>query len=185
MLITSLGYHTFSMSALVESGEDLKEILKDFQRYSKETGLIKIHGFGKKTKYFKNDGTIGESFCNYEITFYDEQRVGVSWVLKFCNYSSSYRFMFIVETRINPKILTGTNDYIRASREADFEKLSSCYNDLVKIISPLIPLFSSYWVNRVDYCINCSVKEMGYLCEAWQLMELLRRGDKPLHLKTR
>jgi hypothetical protein len=38
-------------------------------------------------------------------------------------------------------------------------------------------------VNEVHYCINADVKEMGYPCEAWQLMELHKRGDVPGHFK--
>ena len=183
MTRTSLGYHTFSMLTCVESHYELKEILNAFKNYSKETGLIKIHGFGKKAKYKKYDGTELESYTNYNIFYYDEQKYGVSWTLKFCNYSSNYRFTYILETRINPKILIGENDYITASSEKDFAQLRVCYNNLVKSISTEIPLFSEYAICRIDYCINADVKEMGYDCTAEELMELLKRGDVPYPLK--
>ena len=183
MAITSLGYHTFSMLNCVESHYELKEILNAFKSYSKETGLIKIHGFGKKTKYKKYDNTEFETYTNYNIFFYNQQKYGVSWTLKFCNYSSNYRFTYIIEARVNPKILIGTNDYITASSEGDFEQLQLCYNNLVKSISAEIPLFSEYTICRIDYCINADIKEMGYDCTAEELMELLKRSDVPYPLK--
>ena len=179
---TVLGYHTFSMSAFVESRQELNAIKDDFKRYRDETGLIGIQGFGKKTKYLKDDGSLGDAHTNYNIFFHDKLKFGVSWALKFCNYSPKYRFMYIIEARINPKILTGTGDHSFASSEKDFEVLQISYNKLVKSISDKIPLFPSYVLRRVDYCINADIEEMGYPCTAEEMMELIKRCDVPLSL---
>lgn len=174
---TSIGYHTITLFIAL-TWDLVNDILQDFKRYSKETGLIKIYADGEPKKQIMPDKSIREIKSYYKIEFIGKDR-GVSWTIRFLPHFDSY----IIETKINPKILVGITDYITASNETHIVDAANNYNSLIKEISENIPTFFQYILSRVDYCINFDLRELGYDCDVEQIMKLIERGDIPHHYK--
>jgi hypothetical protein len=162
------------------SATDAQELLKDFQKYSKETGKIQIY---TETNEPKTDysGRVYSGKDTYRIRYFGDDR-GVCWTIWFCNWAKDFKH-YMVEAKINPKILAGINDYVTASSEACLNDIENCYNWLAKGISPLLGKFRYYKLKRVDFCINFDLKEMGIECTPEQMISLIKRGYIPNHYK--
>jgi hypothetical protein len=159
MLKNSLGYHTFTISKGLSKGE-ARKLKDDFQRYSKDTGLIRFHQEGKPKQRLMYDGSTDEVIPNYRIE-YVERGIGVSWVIRFNNYSHTFKD-YRIEATINPMNLLKMNDPISISDESCLKPLEIIYNELIKEISDTLPQFARYSLKRGDYCINFNLKKIRF-----------------------
>lgn len=185
MLRSSLGFHTIKLSL---EQKEVNKLLRDFKKYSQNTGLIKIFPVdGKEYIDFKltSDGTskpIHQKSKNYKITYYQEDR-GIEWLIRYSNYSSDFK-SYIIEVKINPKILAGIHDYITAATYDNMKTAITNFNLETKKISSVLPSFDYYKLVRTDYCVNFDITELiptCINCTSMQIMELIKRGDIPTH----
>ena len=167
MLRSSLGFHTMTLFLPLDN-KDAKKLCRDFGKYSKNTGLIKIF-------------PIDETIKKYRITYYQEDR-GIEWMIWYNNWSRDFK-SYMVEVKINPKILGGIHDYLTAATYDDMEAAITNFNLESKRISRLLNDFSYYRLKRIDYCINFHLDELVPGCSPGQIMNLIKRGDIPAHYK--
>lgn len=157
---SSLGFHTMSLMLLVND-EDITELIKDFKKYSQNTRLIKI--------YVDNG--------DYHIMYYKEDR-GIKWIIRQNDWS--YRFgVYIVQVTINPKILGGIQDYVKASTYENMETAITNFNLESKRISPLLKNFYEYKLQRIDYCVNFYLDELINQGSPELIMELIKKSNIP------
>ena len=164
MLRSSLGFHTMSMIKLLFD-DDASQLIKDFKRYSKETGLIKI---------FPVNG-------DYNITYFREDR-GLKWMIRWNEWSMKFNGC-LIEVKINPKILGGIQDYVTAATFQDMETAIRNFNLEAARISPLLTQFTDYSLKRIDYCVNFDLNELVSGCSSELIMDLIKRSDIPLYYK--
>ena len=100
----------------------------------------------------------------------------------FNNWSRDFR-SYIVEVKINPKILGGIHDYLTAATYDDMEAAIINFNRESKRISRILCDFRYYRLKRIDYCINFHLDELAPGGSPEQVMKLIRRGDIPTHYK--
>lgn len=172
-MVTSNGFHTFLM-ALKLSIRSRNSLLNDFKNYEKETGLIRI-------RPMMDQGDIIIPNCH--IIEYTKKNSGISFVI--INNVYSKDSPYIVKARINPKILSGTNDYITAATFEIMQKVIITFNREVKKISRILKNFSYYTLQRIDYCINFDIKELGLNCYPQQIIKLIKQSDIPPHFFER
>ena len=167
MLHSSLGFHTMTLFLSLDN-KDAKKLCRDFGKYSKNTGLIKIFSIDESTK-------------KYRIIYHQENR-GIEWMIWFNNWSRDFK-SYMVEVKINPKILGGIHDYLTAATYDDMEAAITNFNLESKRISRILGNFSCYRLKRIDYCINFHLDELVPGCSPEQVMKLIKRGDIPSHYK--
>jgi hypothetical protein len=160
--------------------QDAREVFKDFQTHSQTTGGIQIFPVGKPKSFTLPNGITNEANTNFKVKFTGEDR-GVSWVIKFSHFAPTLNCS--IEAKINPKILTGTKDYVATSSEIDYKELQRTYDKLARSISKSLPRFSSNALKRVDYCINLDIQMLNLDCTPNQLIKLIKRGNIPAHYK--
>lgn len=182
MLRSSLGFHTLTLFRQFDK-EDIRKIITHFKRYSDETGLIKIYyeDNGKKNLTYKNGGFTTYNMQDLRVVYYNEYH-GMDWTIKRSDWSVDFK-QYVVETKINPKILGGVQDYITAATYDDMEAAISQFNIEAKMISPLLGNFNMYTLKRIDYCVNFDLEELAPGCSPEQIMSLIKRGDIPTHYK--
>lgn len=184
MLCSSLGFHTLTLFIRLTAVQ-AKRLKEDFQRYSKETGLIKIYPLDapRRTTRIVYDGgkatRIREVKSNYKVSYYQQDH-GIEWLIRYNNWSSDFQ-SYIIEVTINPKILGGIHDYVTAATYADMEAAIINFNHESARISPILMDFECYRLKRIDYCINFDLNELVPGCDPNMIMELIRRGDIPPH----
>jgi hypothetical protein len=88
-----------------------------------------------------------------------------------------------ISATINPKLLTGIDDYVNASDASCLTKMIEAFNYRARDISPLLKDFGSYSLNRIDYCINFNIDDFGVCCFPSLYMILIKRGDIPAHFE--
>jgi len=96
--------------------------------------------------------------------------------LKFNNDSSTFK-EYILEVRINPKILAGIKDYITAANGSYLTAVAKRFNEEASKISKILGKFSWYKLKRIDFCINFDLKEMGYTCTPEEMIKLIKQAD--------
>ena len=164
---SSVGIHTINIFRRY-THKEIDEIRKAFKEYSKTTGSIRIYPTNEAKTCYRID--------------YLEKHTGIAyWQIR---YSSSYKADYrdyIVEAKINPKILAGDVDYIRSSNEGDIPAMIVKFEEEAKKISKHLRNFSRYRLNRVDYCVNFDLQELGFPCTPDQMMELIKRSNIPAH----
>ena len=174
-MITSLGFHTFTIFIIL-SWNEINELMNDFKEYRKiDKHLKQPSPRGNLNKYTTLDGTVREAYYWYKVEYDDTVDMGVYWNLRFFN---CYNF-FIAEATINPRNLLGENEYLSASNESYFDRTVEAYDKLAMKISPHLREFKCYKMNRVDHCLNLDTEELGYPCSKDQLMLLLKQGNIP------
>ena len=176
---SSLGFHTLSLS-LPLMGQDIQPLIRDFRAYSQNTGLIQIYHRDKKGKLSGYNPSNGYEYIlptNVEIRYYKEDR-GITWNIRESCCGTEYS-SYMVEAKINPKILGGDIDYITAANYGDMNVAIPNFNWEAKKISPLLKSFECYKINRIDYCINFDIGELTDGCSPELVMNLIRRGDIP------
>ncbi|MBD5085070.1 MAG: hypothetical protein HDT33_08460 [Clostridiales bacterium] len=184
MMRSSIGFHTISLSMLL--GKDsLQKLIKDFRTYSATTGLIKIFPVdGKAVTWdcqYQGDGTVEMDPIfqkNLKIVHCEESDKGIEWLLRYNSWGNDYK-PYIVEVKINPKILSGISDYITAATYKDMPTAIANFNCESRKISSLLGDFSCYKINRVDYCANLYIPEVAPNCTPEQIMNLIQRSNIP------
>lgn len=183
MIRTSIGHHTATVSMRVDV-KDAKKIYQSFCNYRDETNEIKMYipndervriQQEERLTWNKNIPTRPRK---WSIDYSSPNRQGINWTLRFCNYSKDFK-IFIIEARLNPKILVGMSDYISAASEKYLEKVQKRFDEEAGKISSLLGNFSWYSLKRIDFCINFDLKELGIKCTPEQMMELIKRGKFP------
>lgn len=103
---------------------------------------------------------------------------GISWELKSDTQNDRYS-SYIVEAKINPKLLGGTQEYIAAATYDDLQSAIWKFDLMVRDISPLLGTFACYKPNRIDYCVNFALRELAPGCPTDMVMKLIQRADVP------
>jgi len=162
---SSLGFHTMKLSMYLIKTDQL---LEDFKKYSKQTRSIQIYpdkNGDTIIRFFPKDNGIKWSICHNV------------WINKM-NGSVD-----IINVTINPKILSGTTDYITAATYHDLNVAITNFNSISKQISPLLNTFDFYTLNRIDYCINFDLNELIGEHDPELIMNLIGRSDIPRYYK--
>lgn len=171
MWLSSIGIHTFSIFRRFNY-EDIKKILDDFKRYRKATGAIRIIPSNESKKSFM-------------IKYLDERNGINYWLIRFCDSPMGDFKQYMVEAVLNPKVMAGEIDYIRAASERHIPSAIKRFNEESKKISISLGQFFQYSPNRIDYCVNLDLLELGIPCSVEDIMELIRRANVPAHFFER
>lgn len=161
---SSLGFHTMTIGSYIRN-DDTTKLIADFKQYSRDTGLIKIYPSDNKS--------------DYNIIYFRKDW-GIKWKIRLTEQSMKFD-AYVVEATINPKILSGIEDYVTAATFDDMETAITNFNHECKKISPLLKDFYQYRLQRIDYCINFYIDELAGGCSPDLIMELIRRSDIPTH----
>lgn len=164
---SSLGFHTMKLSKYLIP-EERAQLFEDFKKYSKKTGGIKIYP---------------DKHRNTIIDFFPLDR-GMKWSICPDVWINGLNMhVDILNVTINPKILSGTTDYITAATYFELGPAVVNFNDYSKQISPILGTFDCYSLNRIDYCINFDLGELTDGCDPELLMNLIRRSDIPRYYR--
>ena len=60
----------------------------------------------------------------------------------------------------------GLHDYLTAATYDDRNAVIANFNLAAKRISPVLENFSSYKIDRIDYCINFDLRDFMEVCRA-------------------
>ncbi|MDL2232132.1 hypothetical protein LJC63_00945 [Ruminococcaceae bacterium OttesenSCG-928-L11] len=91
-----------------------------------------------------------------------------------------------INATINPKYLIGCHDdYIATADSTYLTRLIERFNYEAMNISPMLKEFNSYSLNRIDYCVNFDLAELGIDCVPEIYMALIKRADIPPHFEER
>lgn len=165
---TSLGFHTFQFSQEIDSME-FSKLTGDFINYANQNNEMKR--FPVKNK---NDIVIGWKY-------WYEHNKGIQWLLMSRDFGAGFSKHRVLIT-INPKAII-KGDYIRAACENDLDLVEKIFNQETDKISPILSKFGFSSLNRVDYCLNVDLKELGIPCSPRQMMTLIKRGNVPKHFE--
>ena len=171
-MFTSLGYHTFTIFMRLTM-RVRNSLLRDFKEYEKATGRIRVRPMRDRN---------GRIISNFHIIEYNEKK-GITWLITYNPLLGDQPYS--IKAKINPKILAGTKDYIAAATADYLEKVENLFDIEANKISRILESFSSYSLNRVDYCINFDVKELGLDCSSQQMIKLIKQSDIPRHFVER
>lgn len=86
-----------------------------------------------------------------------------------------------IKARINPKILLGLDDYIASADGTYLKDLIAVFNQEAKKLSPILKDFYFYSINRVDYCVNFDLEDLGIGLYPADYMVLIQQADIPNH----
>jgi len=180
-MLSSIGFHTISL-LLPLKADEVTRLLRDFFHYSSTSKNIIIKKQTHelcKSKYESYSITDDTSF-NLPLTtiIYYRKDIGIRWKITSTKPSQLFN-SYVLEVKINPKILSGIDDYLTAATLCDMENVISKFNQETKKISPLLKDFSYYKLIRVDYCINFSINELVPGCTPEQVINLIKRADIP------
>ncbi len=123
----------------------------------------------------------------YYCFHYPNRDKGIHWILRYGNISPGFikpnevDRPCSIKATINPKILTGEQDYLAASTSNYLDEVESLFNAEARTISPLLGEFKHYGMSRPDYCVNFDLKELAIPCTAEQMIYLIKHGDIPRH----
>lgn len=165
MLRSSLGFHTMTLSLPLFS-QDAIQLMMDFKKYSQETHSIQM--------YSDRPG-------NEVIKFFPTDK-GIKWQIQSNVWFNTFKTFFdIINVTINPKLLSGIQDYITAATYDDMETAINNFNLISKRISSILGTFDCYQITRIDYCINFDLAELAPGCNHEIMMNLIKRADIPPH----
>ena len=164
---TSIGFHTATMFRRFDH-KDIALILKDIKAFSKTTGGIMIYPTDETKRCYRVDYTDPHSGIDY-------------WQIRFCSNPTRDFKQYIVEAKINPKILAGETDYVRAANESYLPRVAARFDEEAEKLSKRLGWFYQYRPNRVDYCVNFDLLELGFPVTPEQMMELIGRSNIPAH----
>lgn len=159
---TSIGKHTISIFRNLK-GTEYKKLSNDFKKYLKNNEDFK--------------GYRNEKCSGYVWEYYYLKNKGIRWRLSSKTESNGY-ISRKIEAIINPKVLCD-NNYITAATESDLLQTEELFNEEAENISPYLLTFSDYSLNRVDYCMNVDLTELGYPCTPQQMLKLIKQGNIP------
>lgn len=170
MLRSSMGFHTMTLAKALTS-DSYRQIMKDFKKYSSDTGLI--HIFRKSEKFSDID-----NLSYIAIQFFDRD-MGIKWLIKPGRGTANYHNPYIIYATVNPKILAGIPDYITASTYNDLSLAIKNFNFISSTISSWLGDFYSYDITRLDYCVNFDISELVKDCSPEQIMKLIKKSNIP------
>ena len=178
---SSLGFHTLTLSLNLENKE-VMPLIRHFNKYREKTKLIQMYLADTKGKTLQvYQPPKGSTFLPlYLKIVYHKAYRGIKWSIR-CSCFNDTSGSYFVEVIINPKILSGINDYITAATYDDMETGIENFNNEAKSISPILKDFHYYYLKRVDYCINFALNELAPGCNYEQIMKLIKRADIPPH----
>lgn len=180
MLRSSLGFHTLTLF-LILTEKDARQLMKDFKKYSLDTGLIKIFPVEGNGLQLKSDSTLKKN-KNFRVDYYQEEDRGIDWTIRYNNWSKEFK-SYIIEVTINPKILAGIKDYVTAATYGDMETAITNFNQEAKRISPVLQHFGCYSLKSIHYCINFLLDDFDVTVSPESMMELVRKADIPPYYK--
>lgn len=202
MLRTSIGYHTFTIFKLL-TAEDAYSLIKAFKKYRETTGNIVIYNPYKSSKFDNTDEPTDLAEINkldetnklfktkkpdkcFRVEYLPEFKTrGINkWQIRIFNGYKNFK-SYIVEATINPKVLAGIHDYITAANENHLESMVENFNIEANKISRILGQFSSFKPNRVDFCVNVDLKELGIYCTPEQMIQLIKRSNIPAYFTER
>ncbi|WRS27315.1 hypothetical protein U6B65_13435 [Oscillospiraceae bacterium MB08-C2-2] len=88
-----------------------------------------------------------------------------------------------IKVTINPKLLAGITDYITAANESYLNVVEKNFNLEAGKISPILKDFTSYFLNRIDFCVNFELRELDINCAVDLIMKLIQKADIPNHFE--
>lgn len=177
---SSLGFHTMSLSLRLSRWE-YSLLIRDFTKYSHDTGLIRMYHVDGRGNYLEYRHSSDDSLVpiNLRVSYYREDR-GIKWLMR-DNARGQESRLYIVEVTINPKILGGIHDYITAATYEDMPAAIENFNHIAQSISPLLQSFDYYRLTRIDYCINFALDELAPGCDPELMVNLIKRSNIPHH----
>lgn len=182
---SSLGFHTISLFLTLKK-QETSQLIRDFRKYSHDTGLIQIYRVNgddiELKEELQNDGTYKTIITrnkNLKITYYNEDR-GIKWLIRYNTWNKDFQ-SYIIEATINPKILGGIHDYITAATYDDMPAATKNFNHIAQRISPILKNFDYYRLKRIDYCVNFNLNELVPGCDPKRIMRLIKRSNIPPH----
>ncbi len=184
---TSQGFHTITIVKKLTKKEASK-LIADFQSYSATNDIkfVPIHELKSTDKSDEFIKWLHSSFSKYYIGYYPESK-GILWLLRYSNISPGFikpgevDKPCSIKATINPKILTGENDYLAAATVDYLEGVEALFNNEAKKISPILGEYRHYSMNRPDYCVNFDLRELKIPCTAERMIKLIKRGNIPTH----
>lgn len=189
---SSLGFHTLSMGTYI-TGDQRRQLKRDLQQYSRDTGQIKIFPVDREGKSVKitPDGTPENEIMGTRITFCEWGR-GIEWTVRRCQWppreeryvpSRKGEQWYMIDVKVNPKLLTGVRGYITAATIDDMETAIANFDKESKKLSPILPGFTAYKLKRIDYCVNFDLEELAPGCSPELIMELIKKSGVPARFK--
>lgn len=191
MLLSSIGHHTINMfhKLTVEEGN---AILDNAFKLQKSTKEIRVRPLNMGGDISDSDNFTQNLKCNssYFQIEYTTKYKGLSWLLRlslrspgFITFNSGEEddHPCSIKAKINPKVFSGIKDYLSASSSENLEEMEKRFNQEASKISPLLGNFSDYEFNRVDFCVNFSLHELGIDCDPLIIMDLFQRSNLPHH----
>jgi hypothetical protein len=192
MNFTSMGYHTFSLFRKLTVSEGAA-LLDAFKKYGKRTGIIRVRPLWMDDTDHYSDEFLEKikSRSQYHIVEYTAGNVGLRWLLRLSSSSPGFISHSLgrgdvdrpcsIKATINPKLFTGERDYLTAANTNHLPDVETRFNLEAAKISPILGRFADYEFNRIDYCINFALRELGIDCDPLLIMELLQRSNLPKH----
>ena len=166
MLRSSLGFHTLTLKKWLLCNEK-ERLIEDVRKYNLSHPIESIQVYKDK----KNPENTIIKFPKYQ---------GIKWVIRSDMLHAQLKSTLdLIEVTINPKFLSGIQDYITAATYDDMDAAVATFDRISTNISPVLGTFADYDLKRIDYCINFSVSELAPDCTSDQIMNLIRRGDIP------
>lgn len=189
---SSLGFHTLSMGTYID-GDQWRKLRCDLKQYSRDTGEIKMYPVDRKGKSVKisRDSTTENEIVGTRITFCEWGR-GIEWTVRRCQWppkeeryvaSRKNEQWYMIDVKINPKLLTGARGYITAATIDDMETAIANFNKESEKLSPILPSFTAYKLKRIDYCANFDLEEVAPGCSPELIMELIKKSEIPARFK--
>ena len=180
MLHSSLGFHTITISLSFWEEDELRQLIRHFIAYRERTGKIMMYRRkGDELVTFYPPKSDKFLIPDYSVIYYTQPN-GITWTIRhYINFLDLDSY--VVNAKINPKMMGAIQDYITAATYDDMNAVISRFNLEAKSISALLKNFSHYKLNRVDYCINFDLSDFVDNCEPELVMNLIRRGDIPAH----
>ena len=171
---------TLSLSLMQD---EVYHLIRDFMEYGKKTGLIQMYRKNEQGTYIKYSCANNcISYLPRDIKVYlTREYKGIMWQIREEDYF--YGSMYVVEAIINPKMLAGTHNYLIAATYGDMNIAIINFNDQSNRISPILRTFDDYVLRRIDYCVNFQLDELVPECNPDLIMNLIRRGDIPVHYR--
>jgi hypothetical protein len=172
-MLTSLGYHTFTIFRRLTIDQS-NALSKAFRKFRAKTGEIRI----RPMKDWQ-----GNVIPNFYIIEYIGGRKGITWTVTYNSLLGERPYS--IKATINPKIFTDNNDYIAAANSDYLKRVETLFNAEIEKISPVLGQFRWYSLHRIDYCLNLSLRELGFRCSPEQMIKLIKQSNIPPHFTER
>lgn len=153
-------FHTYELIIKIESEEEFENYRNIFSVYSSKN----------RGKFFPSKRDKNEYIMNAT------KGKGIIWSL--AKHFKKERVFYYLKAKVNPGVLID-QDYINPISSDEISTLIKEFDMLSRAVSEHMPRFSDYKINRIDYCINLDIKEIGKGLSPQEIMKIIRRSDKP------